>query len=141
MDSPEDDLPQRVVTIDRVPTDGKTVGGEIGITEEAVATIARVAASTVPGVHAIGRWRFIPFFDWLRRSVVAEVGKREAALDLEIVLEFGADIRELASTVRAAIAEAIDQMAGRKVVEVNLKVVGIVLPGEEDREPPGGRVR
>ena len=140
--APEDDLPQRVVTIDRVPANGTTVGGEIGITEETVATIARVAASTVPGVHAIGRWRFVPFFDWLRRGVVVEVGKHEAALDLEIVLEFGTDIRELSSTVRATIAEAIDRMAGRRVVEVNLKVVGIVLPGEEEeRETPGGRVR
>lgn len=119
---------QAIFTLEHVPASAQAVGGRIGITHEVVATIAGIAAREVPGVHALGSWRFVPFSDRPRRGVSVEVGQEEAALDLEIVLEFGADLRKLAAAVRGAVAEAIDTMADRKVVEVNLKIAGIELP-------------
>ena len=119
---------EEIVTLEQIPGNEHVVGGSIGITHEVVATIAGIAAREVPGVHALGGWRLIPFADRPRRGVNAEVGEVEAALDLEIVLEFGADIRKLAAAVRVAVAQAIDTMADRKVVEVNLKIAGIELP-------------
>lgn len=132
---------QRMVTIESLPGSVQAVGGTIGISEEVVATIAGVAARAVPGVHALGRWRFVPFMDRPRHGVAAEVGSEEAALNLEVVVDYGTDIRELAETLRTGVAAAIDQMAGRRVVEVNIKVVGIARPPEPEQAPPPGRVK
>jgi len=124
----EDTAGRRVVTLEHVPASDEVVGGKISITHEVVATIAGIAARGVPGVHDLGSWRLVPFSERPRRGVRAEVGQEEAALDLEVVLEFGNDIRKIAAAVRGAVAEAIDTMADRKVVEVNLKIAGIELP-------------
>ena len=125
---------QEIVTLEHVPASEHVVGGTIGITHEVVATIAGIAAREVPGVPALGGWRLIPVSERPRRGVTVEVGQEEAALDLEVVLEFGVDIRKLAAAVRGAVAKAIDTMADRKVVEVNLKIAGIELP--RPKEPP-----
>ena len=62
----------------------------------------------------------------------AEVGKRQAALDLDITVEYGYDIRELSKMLRENVASAIGKMAGKEVVEININVVDIKLPDTED---------
>lgn len=122
------------VTIEEVPHDGDQIGGKIEMSEDVVATIAALAARQVKGIHALGRSRFISFGESLTRGVGVEVGTKEAALDLEVIIEYGTNIREVSSELRNRIATEVDKMAGRKVVEVNINVVGIHLPEVEEKK-------
>ncbi|MEJ2435813.1 MAG: Asp23/Gls24 family envelope stress response protein, partial [Pseudolabrys sp.] len=92
------------------PATGKP-GGKITLSEEVVATIAGLAARQVEGVHSLGRWRLLAFGDSPTRGVGAEVGQRQAALDLDIVLEYGVSVHEVASKLREKIAAEVDKMA------------------------------
>jgi uncharacterized alkaline shock family protein YloU len=128
--------------VEKTPRGNDGIGGTITLNEHVVATIAGLAARGIPGIASLGRSRLIPFGDRPKRGVEAEVGEVEAALDLEVVIEHGCDIRQVADELRARVASEVDKMTGRKVVEVNLDVVGVKLPGEPEPEPaPTARVR
>jgi uncharacterized alkaline shock family protein YloU len=119
------------------------VAGVIHMAEDVVATIAGLAARQIPGIHSLGKSRIISFGDKPTKGVGVEVGSKEAALDLDIIVEYGFDIRKVAGELRHRIATEVDRMAGRKVVEINLNVVDIKLPEEEKEEaaPPAERPR
>jgi uncharacterized alkaline shock family protein YloU len=125
---------KETVTIEEVPHSGDQIGGKIEMSEDVVATIAALAARQVAGIHALGRSRFISFGENLTRGVGVEVGTKEAALDLEVIIEYGTNIREVSAELRRRIATEVDRMAGRKVVEVNINVVGIHLPEVEEKK-------
>lgn len=133
------------LTIENIPRGEEQIGGRIEMSADVVATIAGLAARQVAGIHSLGRSRYISFGDDPTRGIDVEVGKKEAALDLEVIINYGTNIREVAAELRNRIASEVDRMAGRKVIEVNISVVGIKLPDEEKKEkqeePPGRRVR
>jgi uncharacterized alkaline shock family protein YloU len=89
----------------------------------------------------MGKSRIISFGDSPTRGVEAEVGEKEAALDLEIIIEYGVDLRKCAHELRKRISEEVNKMAGRQVVEVNINVVDVHLPEkEEEPKQPKSRV-
>lgn len=124
------------VTIENIPASKGTIGGRLEMSEDVVATIAGLAARQVEGIHSLGKSRFISFGDDPTRGVGVEVGTLEAALDLEVIIDYGTNIRDVSSELRKRIAAEVDHMAGKKVVEVNINVVGINMPEEEKEEPP-----
>jgi len=107
--------------------------GKTFIEEDVVSVIARVATQEVPGVHHIGESSLRAIVSRLGRhhGVDAEVGLHEAAVDVEIVVEFGYPIRHVAEDVRERIIEMVESMTSRRVVEVNVFVVDVHLPKAE----------
>lgn len=75
------------------------------------------------------------------RGVKVEVGERQAAVDLDVVVEYGFAIVEVAAEVRTSVITAVERMTGLEVVEVNITVDDVHLPDEEDDEEDGGRVQ
>lgn len=134
---------KETVTIENIPRGADHIGGKIEMSEDVVATIAGLAARQIPGIHSMGKSSFISFGDDPKRGVGVEVGTKEAALQLEVIIDYGTNIREVAAELRNRIATEVDRMAGRKVIEVDINVVGIHLPEEEpEPEPePQRRVR
>ena len=106
------------------------VRGKTFIEDDVISIIARVAAEQVPGVYQIGESSLRSLFSRLGRhhGVEAETGLKEAAVDLEIVVEFAYPIREVTEEVRERVIEAVESMAGRKMVEVNIFVMDIHVP-------------
>jgi uncharacterized alkaline shock family protein YloU len=104
--------------------------GATFIEDDVVAVISRIAAERIPGVHQIGESALRTVLSRWRRShgVDAEVGMEEAAADIEIVVEFGHPMREVAQDVREQVIDAIESMTGRKVVEVNVFVTDVHVP-------------
>lgn len=120
-------------------TRGK-IGGTISLGENVVATIAGLAARDIEGIRTLGRSRMIRFGDSPTRGVEAEVGDTQAAVDVDVVIEYGCDIQALAETLRGRVAAEVARMCDRDVIEVNINVVDIELP--EDAKPePTPRVR
>jgi uncharacterized alkaline shock family protein YloU len=75
------------------------------------------------------------------RGVKAEVGEVQTALDLDIVVEYGVSIVEVARAVRENVIAAVERMTGLEVVEVNVAVDDVKLPDEPDDEEREQRVQ
>ncbi len=65
------------------------------------------------------------------RGVKVEVGERQTAIDLELVVEYGVSITELASDVRENVISAVERITGLEVVEVNIAIDDVRLPDDE----------
>ncbi|GAA3305618.1 Asp23/Gls24 family envelope stress response protein [Streptomyces cinereospinus] len=126
--------------------------GRTTIADEVVAKIAGMAAREVPGVHALGsglartmgavRERVPGGRAGVTRGVKVEVGERQSAVDLQIVVEYGVAITDLAADVRESVIAAVERMTGLEVVEVNIAVDDVHLPDEQEaEEAPAGRVQ
>jgi uncharacterized alkaline shock family protein YloU len=113
--------------------------GTIKITDEVVAIIAGIAAMEVPGVtsmsggiaggiaEALGRKN-------LSKGVKVEVGEKEAAIDLFIIVEYGYRIPEVAWTIQERVKNAVEDMTGLNVVEVNIHIQGVNIEKEYRKE-------
>ncbi|MFF2778024.1 Asp23/Gls24 family envelope stress response protein [Streptomyces sp. NPDC058052] len=122
--------------------------GRTTIADGVVEKIAGMAARDVVGVHAMGsglsrtlgavRDR-VPGGGGAKagvtRGVKAEVGEVQTALDLEIVVDYGVSIADVAGAVRENVIAAVERMTGLEVVEVNIAVSDVKLPDEEEDEP------
>lgn len=68
-----------------------------------------------------------------------EVGERQAAVDLDVVVEYGAAIADTAADVRTNVINAVERMTGLEVVEVNIAVDDVHLPDEQEDEGESGQ--
>ncbi|MDF2723073.1 MAG: hypothetical protein K0Q59_2748 [Paenibacillus sp.] len=105
----------------------KTDIGTIQIAPEVIEVIAGIATVEVQGVagmsggfgggiaELLGRKN-------LSKGVKVEVGQREAAIDVSIIVEFGNRIPEVASAIQRNVKQAIESMTGLTVVEVNVHI-------------------
>ncbi|MEO3977041.1 Asp23/Gls24 family envelope stress response protein [Streptomyces sp. CAU 1734] len=125
--------------------------GRTTIADGVVEKIAGLAARDVVGVHAMGSGLSRTFGavrdrvpgggkSSVTRGVKAEVGEVQTALDLEIVVEYGFSIAEVARAVRENVISAVERMTGLEVVEVNIAVSDVKLPDEEEDEPEQPRL-
>lgn len=131
--------------------------GRTTIADGVVAKIAGMAAREVPGIHSLGAGMARAFGAMrervpgaggggggaVTRGVKVEVGERQAAVDLDVVVEYGVSIVDVAGGVRTNVISAVERMTGLEVVEVNIAVDDVHLPDddEEQTEPNEGRVR
>ncbi|MEU9858582.1 Asp23/Gls24 family envelope stress response protein [Streptomyces sp. NPDC047974] len=122
--------------------------GRTTIADGVVEKIAGMAARDVVGVHAMGSGLSRTFGAVrdrvpggggakasVTRGVKAEVGEVQTALDLEIVVDYGVSIADVAGAVRENVIAAVERMTGLEVVEVNIAVSDVKLPDEEEDEP------
>ncbi|MHB9862716.1 Asp23/Gls24 family envelope stress response protein [Streptomyces sp. YIM S03343] len=118
--------------------------GRTTIADGVVEKIAGMAARDVVGVHTMGsglsrtfgavRERVPGASKSVARGVKAEVGEVQTALDLEIVVDYGVSISDVARAVRENVVSAVERMTGLEVVEVNIAVSDVKLPEEEEEE-------
>ena len=113
--------------------------GSVKIADEVVSNIAGLAATEIDGIagmsgglvggiaEVLGRKNF-------SKGVRVEVGEREAAIDLYIIVKYGVRIPDVALSAQENIKRAIETMTGLSVVEVNVHVQGVNFPEEEPEE-------
>lgn len=127
-----------------------TERGKTTIADMVVAKIAGMAAREVTGVHAVGtgmtralgavRERFSGGAS-PTTGVTVEVGERQAAVDLDVIVEYGVSIPDVAAGIRRNIVNKVENMCGLEVTEVNIAVEDLHLPGDEEPEPAESRVQ
>ncbi len=116
-------------------------GSELGATkiaDEVVSIIAGLAAMEVKGIAGMSGGVVGGIAEMLGRKnltkgVKVQVGEKEAAVDLYIIVEYGIRIPDIALEIQNNVKEAIERMTGLKVVEVNVHVQGVVFPQEETK--------
>jgi uncharacterized alkaline shock family protein YloU len=120
--------------------------GSTTIADAVVTKIASIAAREVRGVHDLGGGTARAIggvtrsvgvgLDERMRGVGVEVGEREAAVDLTVVVEYGESIPRIANALRENITRRIEGMTGLTVTEVNIAVNDLYFPGDEAEAEP-----
>jgi uncharacterized alkaline shock family protein YloU len=105
----------------------KTDIGTIQIAPEVIEVIAGLATVEVDGVAGMSGGFAGGIVELLGRKnlskgVKVEVGQREAAVDVNIIVEYGHRIPELASEIQLNVKRSIEMMTGLHVVEVNVHI-------------------
>ncbi|MBA3304202.1 MAG: Asp23/Gls24 family envelope stress response protein [Acidimicrobiia bacterium] len=145
------------------PTAGGATGAETSpllsekgntiIAESVVAKIAGIATREIAGVHAMGSGSAraigalrdrLPGSSATRgvtQGVSVEVGERQTAVDLDIVVEYGVPIVDVANSVRSNVSNRVERMTGLEVTEVNVAVDDIFLEDQSEEPPAPERVQ
>jgi len=113
--------------------------GLIRIADEVVGIIAGLAATEVTGVAGMSAGLVGGIVEMLgkknlAKGVKVEVGEREAAVDLYVIVEYGVRIPDVALRVQENVKRAIESMTGLDVVEVNIHIQGVGFAPEEKEE-------
>ena len=122
----------------------QTSRGNTTIADGVVQKIAAVSAREVSGVHDLGggtartigaiRDRIPGSSQAVGQGVAVEVGERQAAIDLDLVAEYGVSMVELSRAVRRNVIAAVEGMTGLEVTEVNVSVNDIHIRGDDQEE-------
>lgn len=114
-----------------------TESNEIKIADDVVAVIAGVAVSEVPGVaemaggFAGGITEVLSGKKNLAKGIKVEVGEKETRIDVNIIVEYGVRIPDVAFEIQNRVKKAVETMTGLKVIEVNVHVQGVSTETEE----------
>jgi uncharacterized alkaline shock family protein YloU len=124
-------------SVPRLPAAAPFGGGRTVITEAAVAKVAGIAARSVPGVYslgsgpsrALGAIRDAVGGVDHAAGVRAEVGETQVAVDIDLVAVYGTPLHPLANQIRAAVYAAVEELVGLQVIEVNIEIHDVYVPG------------
>jgi uncharacterized alkaline shock family protein YloU len=115
--------------------------GTTSIADTVVSKIAGIAAKDVSGVYTLGgsasralgavRERIPGGRVNHSQGVSVEVGETQAAVDIDMIAEYGVAIADLAASVRRNVIASIERMTGLGVTEVNISVADIHLPDDD----------
>ena len=104
---------------------------EIKIADDVVSVIAGIAASEVSGVSGMaggfagGISEVFSGKKNLSKGIKVEVGEKEAKIDVNIIVEYGVRIPDVAFEIQNRVKKAVETMTGLKVLEVNVHVQGV----------------
>lgn len=134
-----------------VPTEfERTEIGEIQIAPEVIEVIAGLATVEVPGVAGMSGGFAGGFAELLGRKnlskgVKVEVGQREGAVDVSVIIEYGNRLPEVVAAIQHNVKRSIENMTGLNVVEVNVQIHDVQFKNADKVEEPevlgAGRVK
>ena len=118
--------------------------GKITVADSVVSKVAGMAAREMDGVHAMGgggaralgsvRQR-IPGSSGpsVTQGVSVEVGETQAAIDLDLVVEYGVSVADLGRAIQRNVKSAVERMTGLEVTEVNVTVDDVYVPDDSNQ--------
>lgn len=118
----------------------QTVKGELTFEDKVVQTIIGIALESVDGLLTVDGGFFSNVADKLvnREDVTSgidvEVGKKQVAVDLDIVVEYGKDMAKLYDQIKKIIVEEVERMTSLQVIEVNVNVVDIKTRAQYEKD-------
>lgn len=106
-------------------------GNGIEISNDVIAVIAGVAVSEVQGVSAMsggfagGITEVLSGKKNLAKGIKVEKSENNAKIDVNIIVEYGSRIPDVAFEIQNRVKKAVESMTGYKVEEVNVHVQGV----------------
>lgn len=134
------DVNEEVVNEEEVEVVGNDT---VKISNDVVATYAGIAVSEVEGVYGMaggfaGITEVISGKKNLSKGIKVEVGEKSTKIDVNIIVEYGARIPDVAYEIQTRIKKSVETMTDLKVLEVNVNVQGVHKKTEkelEEKEP------
>ena len=110
----------------------------IKISNDVVAVIAGVAVSEVPGVYSMsggfagGISEVLKGKKNLAKGIKVEATDKNAKIDVNIIVEYGTRIPDVAFEIQNRVKKAVENMTGLKVEAVNVHVQGVKTEREDN---------
>ena len=110
------------------------------ISDDVVAVIAGVAVAEVPGVAGMaggfagGISEVFSGKKNLAKGIKADINENNAKIDVNIIVEYGSRIPDVAFEIQNRVKKAVESMTGLKVEEVNVHVQGVNTDTASDNE-------
>ena len=106
------------------------------IEDKVVAKIARIAVNSVDGIlemkgniaDSIGS--FFGSNESKNAGVNVEVGEKEAKVNLDVIIEYGKNARQMFNDIQRVVGQNVKEMTGLDVVTVNVDVVDVLTKQE-----------
>lgn len=114
-----------------VTTPVQEVKGELTYDDKVIQKIIGIALENIDGLLTVDGGFFsniaekLVNTDNVTSGIDVEVGKKQVAVDLDIVAEYGKDISKLFTDIQKLIVEEVRKMTSLEVIEVNVNVVDI----------------
>lgn len=122
-------------------TNGKTeVKGELTFDDKVIQKIIGISLSDVKGLLTVSGGFFSNIAGKLVNNndvtsgIDVEVGKKQVAVDLEIVAEYKVDISKLYDQIKDIIVHEMKEMTNLEVIEVNVKVVDVKTKEQHEKD-------
>ena len=112
----------------------------IKIADDVVAVIAGKAVSEVSGVanmtggFAGGISEVLSGKKNFAKGIKVDVGEKETKIDVNIIVEYGTRIPEVAYEIQTKVKKAVETMTGLKVIEVNVHVQGVNINNNDNQK-------
>jgi len=128
--------------------DPSTVEGTTEVLPSVVQKVAAYAAREIPGVVALGGSasravgavrQTLTGNTENTAGVRVELADQQAHIGLDVEIEYGVGARELVRALRRHVPKAVEEIAGVTVVELNVVITDVHLPGA-DTDPDAGAV-
>ena len=120
---------------------------DVKIADDVVSVIAGLAVAEVPGVAGMsggfagGISEVFSGKKNLSKGIKVNIGERETTIDVNIIVEYGVRIPDVAFEIQNRVKKSVETMTGLKVMGVNVHVQGVnaeketqVQPNEENNE-------
>ena len=122
-----------------IASEERTNLGTIKIADDVVKVVAGLAAMDIKGVAGMSSGFAGGIAELLGRKNLAkgikvEVGEKEAAIDLSVIIDYGVRIPDVAAQIQESVKSAVERMTGLKVVEANVNVQGVAFGAETKEE-------
>ena len=125
--------------IEDIQNEETTEESGIKIADDVVAVIAGKAASEVSGVFGMS-WGFAGGITEVfgkknfTRGIKVDVQEQKVKIDVNIIVEYGARIPDVAFEIQNRVKKAVENMTGLDVLEVNVHVQGVNTETQEKNE-------
>jgi uncharacterized alkaline shock family protein YloU len=115
------------------------VNDTVKISNDAIATYAGIAILEVQGVYSMagtfsGITEALSGKKNLSRGIKVDSDEKSAKIDINIIVEYGARIPEVAFEIQNRVKKSVETMTGLKVSEVNVHVQGVHAISEKDAQ-------
>ena len=113
---------------------------EIKISDDVVSVIAGKAVSEISGVAGMaggfagGISEVLSGKKNLSKGIKVDVEEKEVKIDVNIIVEYGVRIPDVAFEIQNRVKKAVETMTGLNVTSVNVHVQGVNIPEEKEEQ-------
>lgn len=135
----EEEKSEEISNEDLIQT-SETESKGIQIANDVISTIAGKAVSEVKGVAGMaggfagGISEVLSGKKNLSKGIKADINENEAKIDVNIIVEYGVRIPDVAFEIQNRVKKAIETMTGLKVTSVNVHVQGVSMAEEKNEK-------
>lgn len=117
----------------------KDLNQEINVANDVVATIAGMAVAKVDGVAKMAGGfteglKAISGKKQMSRGIKVETEEDTVKIEINIIVKYGVNIREVAKNIQAVVKEEVENMTGNKVEKVVVNVQGVKVDEPDSEE-------
>ena len=136
----EKSVPEHTQTNQMNNGNDSQIKGETVYDDKVIQKIIGVAIEKIDGLLTVDGGFFsnaaekLVNTDNVTAGIDTEVGKKQVAVDMNVVIEYGKDITEVADQIRKVTHDEVEKMTHLDVIEVNVHVVDIKTKEEFEQD-------